>query len=559
MSKISPNMIKNICSNKNVTNMFIDFDTYKDYFSEGTKEEYLKEIKNYIYDTFHKKLNSGNFIMEKDFISCSIKLFDMFFITEENILNEKLFHYLGKYKDLINMSVERKVGPCSIENKDLRNQALDVANTQLIEIDKAFKDTKYKESLMYKLSTFDKYLPFEKMDKQDFKELNELLASSGLPIPNKYVDLYFSNAITGKHKLTFLAVETALSSMIHNFASSKKAHCYFEAKQIDIDAGGIYYDNIIRISDSVIVSFVKNPVIYKENLFSIFFHELRHFAQDQGYKGNRKFSYSEIRMLKDDLLFNVLNKTYGKENYLNLSYELDAREQARISTIRYLRKLGDPIQYRGLHERTLDKQMHDTDIRIIDSKMVKVDHLFDEFISNIKSISEGDFHIDIFEEYPVLNLMYDRNCRRYTTLELFKKREELKKQQFLEHSQEREIDIHNINEILYNQDLSFVNLVADYKELLTDTTLIMDEEEKKVYLEKYLYERINDKSTKEFKILSFYVGTILKRNLKEVKDSVVHTIKNGREMILSLNELFKQAGIKTNDAMFVKNHKTTKK
>ena len=69
MSKISPNMIRNICSVKSVTDMFLDFEKNKYYFDEGTLEDYLQEIRNFVSISLNKHNNESSFIMEKDMIS----------------------------------------------------------------------------------------------------------------------------------------------------------------------------------------------------------------------------------------------------------------------------------------------------------------------------------------------------------------------------------------------------------------------------------------------------------------------------------------------------------
>ncbi|UKI57487.1 MAG: hypothetical protein L6V81_09235 [Clostridium sp.] len=65
-----------------------------------------------------------------------------------------------------------------------------------------------------------------------------------------------------------------------------------------------------------------------------------------------------------------------------------------------------------------------------------------------------DNGIDIFKRHPVLNLMYTRDCKRRTTLELFKMRDEFIERSKLHEGENKdrlEILIHNINEILYKQ------------------------------------------------------------------------------------------------------------
>lgn len=86
-------------------------------------------------------------------------------------------------------------------------------------------------------------------------------------------------------------------------------------------------------------------------------------------------------------------------------------------------------------------------------------HVVEEFKKNYK--------IDIFEEYPVMKLMFHNDGRRKTTLELLKERESI---------EDREI-ISQIDEILIRRKMSKENCEKDLKELILDSTLSIDKAE----------------------------------------------------------------------------------
>lgn len=548
MSKISPNMIRNICSVKSVTDMFLKFDDYKDYFDEGSIEEYLQEIRDFVSNTIRKHNEDCTFIMDKDMISSIVRIYGKFFCsknhTDEQVLNEDIFNLLREYENLVNISIIRRDGPCSFENNDLRNKALEVAGIQLEEINSFFKKSNYKEKFLNALHEFDFYLGnIRPMSTSSFNKFNNLISKAGVNIPQEYVDLYFSQVLVHKKNANYLSVKNSVSSMAMNLANEKEIACKFEVKNIDLYAAGIYDAGIITISDSELKFFTQNPLNSAPYFFETLFHEFWHLIQDMNYRLDRKFVYNDIKMLKDELLFVTLNSKFGKENYNHFSYELDAREMSRIYSARYLKSIGVKFLRNIKKINELDEKMYSSDERIIDFKMVPVDHLFDEFMPNIINIYKSDYASDVFDEYPILNLMYDKNGKRHTTCTLFKMREKAKEELASASNKNRislENKIYNINQILYNQNLSFVNLVADFKEMVNDTELEMDIEEKVRYMQEYLYNKVNAKSKRNFKDMSIYVGTLFKRKISEVIKDVELTIKTGQDMLKIFNDWFEE-------------------
>lgn len=546
MSKISPNMIRNICSVKSVTDMFLDFEKNKYYFDEGTLEDYLQEIRNFVSLSLNKHNNESSFIMEKDMVSSIIRIYSKYFCSKEHldeeILDEEIFNLLREYENLVNIAIIRRDGPCSFSNDDLRNKALEVAGAQLEEINSFFKDTKYEERFLKALREFDDYLAtLRPLSNTKFRKLSNLLSKAGTTIPEPYIDLYFTEILVHKKEPRFSCIKNAVSSMVLNLAEEKGISCKFEVKEVDLFSAGLYDSGIVTISLKELMEFAMYPEKEAPWFFETLFHEFWHLVQDMNYRADRKFTYTDMKMLKDELLFTTLSNKFGKENYNHFSYELDAREMSRIYTARYFGRIGAKFPRNVYKINSIDKKKYGSDERIIEFKMIPLDHLFDEFISNIISLYDSKYSTDVFEEYPILNLMYDRSGNRLSTCTLFKMREEAKKELETSSKKERvtlENKIFNINQILYNQNLSFVNLVADFKEMVNDTELVMDEEEKVTYMQEYLYKKISKSSKRSFIEMSLYVGTLLKRKASEVLDDAEVTLKTGQEMIKIFYEWF---------------------
>ena len=217
-------------------------------------------------------------------------------------------------------------------------------------------------------------------------------------------------------------------------------------------------------------------------------------------------------------MYNVLPRKYYDDNYTFLYTELDARTYGRMFSDCYLETLGVKSDLSKENEK--DIKQHKTRYREYDGKLYIIDELFREKLEEIYETAIDD-GIDIFVRHPVLNLMYTRDFKRRTTLELFKMRNEFierSKHQEGENKERLKILIHNINEILYKQILSVEDTIKDYEELINDESI--DSEEKRIYLEGML-SVIEKRSKKEnissIKNLIRKIKSLLSNNDKKEK------------------------------------------
>lgn len=535
---ISLGTVINICTNKNVYELFKDYENHRDYFFEGTKEEYIEGIRIYADKKIKETIEIPDFVMEEYFFPHVFEIYKDYLKDNKDIIYDPLFKTLTDYINFEKICAIENEGPCDFEHKDLRKFALGLAKSQPLYIFDFIESMDYENKVKEAFKKFDKYTNDSKksMSEKDFEEFTKLCDNCGIYIDQKYVDLYFKSIIKDKKKPSYNATYNIARSMISNLALSHDCSCLFNIKS-DLFSDGIYHSGIITVSEELFNQFNKNPKKYSQRFFETIFHEYRHLLQDEGFKKERSYSYSEIKMLEDDLLHKSLNSKFGKRNYMNLSYELDAREFSRIAMRRYLGRLGVKIPRSQIeYVNKYDRKTNGRDTRLVDTKMVPVDHLFDEFIKNIMYIQASDFAIDIFEEYPILKTMYDETGRRYTTLELLKRKEELVRTLFDDDVDKKQIEIHNIDEIVNNRGLSFVNLVADYKELVADETLEMSKEEKENLLNS-MYERINSKSKSNYRDLVYFANNTLDTKLKDISNEIKTTIKTGAEMAQIFKEM----------------------
>ena len=553
--RISNNMLEYICSSYSVNEMFLDFENNSSYFNEGSYEEYIKALKSHIITYFENDIKDEIYRMQEERITLTDKLYDLFYKNGEiDILNDKIFSTLRKYKDMINILAVEKLSTFSISNPEMREAALERADKHIKQIDKFFSKYDYENRILEELKKYDEFIDENKLlGKRRFSKFNSLLSNIGIDIPNKYIDLYFKELASNGYQTTYEAAYNVSRSMVSNLAKQKDIYCFFMAGKLDYEKG-IYHNGIITISNSHLKDFVANPALNYEDYLETLFHEFTHLVQETNYRADRMFTYNEIKMLEDHLLFETLNSRFGRNNYNNLSYELDAREMSKIMVRRYNKRLGLKGKKDSYKEIRNDKKANRTDLRKmegkkphilgLDIKLVPVDYLFDEFIENIINIHKGDFAEDIFEKYPILNLMYDKDGRRYTTLELLKQREEI--QSKLSKSKNPDSDINkifNINEIIYNKDLPFISLVADYKELALDDTLEIGKERDDLL--RRLYKKIKShENSDKFIDFSFFINSLMGNSDKDLLEDVESTLSTGNEMADYFYQLTKDEMVK---------------
>lgn len=548
MNKISPNMLRNICSVKSVCNMFLDFDNNKDYFDEGKLYDYLNSLQEYIKTEFISHLDNNNFILDEEFISSVITIYKKYYFSlldkqnKNDIVSSPVVRYLKDYKNMLNIDIIKKEGPCAYESKDIRNNAIKIAGIQLDKIEKFYTEIDYEKKLENHLTKFDIYLSSDKkMTQKDYYYLIFVLENAGSKIPQRYVDLFFKNVIKYNRVCSIKSVTTALESIILNFANSKYIDAYFNCNFTNKDAGQ-YKDGIVSISLDEVCSFVEDHSKNVEFLFNVLFQQLSYLIEDNLLKTNKVYTYNEIKMLKDSLLQEMLNNNNVKNKNFNFSHEINQRSMGTIYSKRYFDTLGIKTENKLENQKENIKNSN----KLVGYKQCKVDYLFDELILNVIENYKQNYSEDIFKKYPVLSLIYTKESKRYSSLDLFKKREEnilLLNTSTPEEKEELQTSIENLNVILYNQELSYINAISDYKELSNNNTLLIDSQEKEDYLENYLYSMTKSKNKILFKQTMSFLERVTNLPVDNIEEFVEATIKTGDEMI----EIFRQMN---------KNHKS---
>lgn len=448
---------------------FLDFDNNRDMFCSGNKEDYYCKIYDYVRKIVYKSRNAGEMILNKFFVSNIIRILkdDILIVNKLKEMGYlELLHYLITYQDIINIIKLGEYWPYSEEDSNIRKEAVELLENQNKEIEDFLKLIDYDNKIKELLEKFKVYLKSEGELREDiFLEL-DLIFTTAHNIPKEYVDLYIKNIIYYNKVPSLEAFRNAITSLISNYAKEHGTFCYTEICKLDFGTLGSYDNHVISISSSNFNLFFLGQLSKKQDLFDTIFHELTHLLQEKNYKSDF-LSYDYILMLKDFLLTSTIEESYLKKNYMSLTPEVDARKNGHIETDNYFFSLGIMPRTNTLKKIMLDKKRNGNDYRYLNGKEYTVDTLFDEKIFQIIEVLKNEYKVNIFEEYPIMKLMFHEDGRRKTTLELLKERETTKDIQ----------TISQIDEILARRKISKENCIKDLEELILDNTLSIDKTE----------------------------------------------------------------------------------
>ena len=448
---------------------FLDFDNNRDMFCSGNKEDYYCKIYDYVRKIVYKSRNAGEMILNKFFVSNIIRILkdDILIVNKLKEMGYlELLHYLITYQDIINIIKLGEYWPYSEEDSNIRKEAVELLENQNKEIEDFLILIDYDNKIKELLEKFKVYIKSEGELREDiFLELG-LIFTTAHNIPKEYVDLYIKNIINYNKVPSLEAFRNAITSLISNYAKEHGTFCYTEICKLDFGTLGSYDNHVISISSSNFNLFFLGQLSKKQDLFDTIFHELTHLLQEKNYKSDF-LSYDYILMLKDFLLTSTIEESYLKKNYMSLTPEVDARKNGHIETDNYFLSLGIMPRTNTLKKIMLDKKRNGNDYRYLNGKEYTVDTLFDEKILQIIDVLKNEYKVNIFEEYPIMKLMFHEDGRRKTTLELLKERETTKDIQTRS----------QIDEILARRKISKENCIKDLEELILDNTLSIDKTE----------------------------------------------------------------------------------
>lgn len=469
MDKAEKINIGKIVLDEETNKKFLDFDNNRDTFYSGNKEDYFCKIYDYTRKLVYKSRNAGEMVLNKTFVPNIIRILesDILVINKAKELGYlELLHYLIIYQDIINIIKLNDYWPYTEEDSNVRKEAVELLEEQNKEIDEFLKSIEYDDRIKELLDQFKEYVTYKgELPDSIFFDL-DLILTTAHNIPKEYVDLYIKNITRYNKSPSLESFKNVITSLISNYAKEHGTYCYTEICKLEFGTLGSYDNHVISISSSSFNIYFLGQLSKKIDLFDTIFHELTHLLQDRVYRADF-LTYEYILMLKDYLLTSTMEESYTKKNYMSLTTEVDARKNGHIETDNYFLTLGMIPRTNTFRKIMLDKKRNGNDYRYYNGNEYTVDTLFDEKIFEVMEALKKEYHVDIFKEYPVIGLMFHKDGRRKTTLELLKERESSKNKKI----------VSQIDEILVRRKLSKENSLKDLEELILDDTLSIDKTE----------------------------------------------------------------------------------
>lgn len=196
---------------------------------------------------------------------------------------------------------------------------------------------------------------------------------------------------------------------------------FFINKQAAENVMGLNYSNQKQICLSTNCSLHKS---YYENL-NIIFHEFQHKSQEQEINLNCPNKYTLIFQI-ENLLNDLHEVDYYKNNYSSILEEVDARCVANINLYYYINELFTPEEINQIGIENFKKKLGISDIL----RQYSTDEKLYNINCNEYKLKNRDFVLDELikknpyilnkPKYSYLNYIYNKNGSRKTIIELFK-------------------------------------------------------------------------------------------------------------------------------------------
>lgn len=314
-------------------------------------------------------------------------------------------------------------------------------------------------------------------------------------LTDEVININLANILIRKHllcetTLTKATLTNCLKSIMaeytETFNISKTALIIYKKEELGkVNGYNNDIDKTIGINESLLDDFVQ---LSKVNVLNTIFHELTH-----AYQANRIGNYNDYLIRKEMLISNY-HKCFYHKNYYRIYYEIDARSNGTVETLRYLKQIAPEVanEYEVLY-------IKQTEIENANLKMAKikkspykknygidsVDNIFEELVKKHPQIIRRneffklEFNIDgskkslkeMLENYPNL-----KQNEKFILKEVLKSRSLIMshKEILMEIEESIEID----NEISWY----YVELLVNRYYLKLDETLLAD----------FIYRHYND-------------------------------------------------------------------
>ena len=261
--------------------------------------------------------NCGGDIVDSVCVSCDKKSDEIIF------WQEKLANAIAKV-DILHLK----------ESKDIMNMLYSLRHLKIKTIDDLIIQTGYDDIVKSKYinicEKINNYLELTEEEYQDY----EFLFDNYEKEENKIhcCNYVIKSVLLGKGKFSYKFIKNMFVCFAEKIALEFGLNCSCKIEKLDNKICGGYLGMSIRLNENLIDSFFNHK---NNGIIGTIFHEITHILQDKSQRASLVVCINDYIQIKDRIISNE-DRYYYYRNYINLSYEKEARLNGDIYLARYL-------------------------------------------------------------------------------------------------------------------------------------------------------------------------------------------------------------------------------
>lgn len=410
-NSIPPNLLNSILTNSSLYEMFKnDFEANAEYFQGIEKEEYLREMLNFIEDAlfssniFHiysepdeiDALTNGKLAYIKNFYDDF--LLDEFKNDPDNILKTKLFKGLEYTK----------------------NHDLYASNSS--EFNRLYEYI-FKESIDYfgivEVLLKSSLSSLDTMDALSMKDFNTLCNYVKNNVDG-YVEMDIVTSMLKKHayKINHIfdieVVKELVKSTIQSYLDEFKIECQIVfLNGLDSKEKSAHYveDNKIEIDSSLLEGFVMLNYV---ELFEHAFYEADVLKEANLLRENRS-DYPTLKTVMNMVSLKIdFESIFQDENYNPYEYYADLHASSFIKTLRFFESFGVNLFCNYISSKRKSLNLEISDDIMISKKEISLEQRFQAVFAKLQNKKS------LVKKFNVLKMLYDKEGNQISTIDLVK-------------------------------------------------------------------------------------------------------------------------------------------
>lgn len=439
-SKIPPNFLNSILTNKSLYGMFKDeYEENKDYFQNIPKEEYLDAMLSKIEELLFKEDKLEIYEIEAIKVFFDDFLYTKFNEDKLNLLKTKLFKGLNTHLSKNYSKEYKQLYEYIFEKTNYSNEVDNIIKPILNKFEE-------KEGLnINEYNILTNYIKNYIKDYIDMDVVYELLR----------LHAYKTNHIFDKEVVNIILKSITREYTDFNIRISSTI------EKTDVKSNTIYIDPKF-IDDFIFGNYVE---LINELFINI------EMVQDYNYLKDNKLDYNTLKCIENMIIYKVdLDRVYEDESYNPYQYFNDMKASCFVKTMRFFSSFGVNLYNSYINNKSNKIVIKETG-NAISHKSIPLDIRF------LKAINKNN--VKYISEYYVLSSILNMDGTRIKTIDLIKKMNGENQEFIIEYLNKRIIEPESI--------IDDVNELISYKTTKESNLEIIDKLIRYIYVDTFNY------------------------------------------------------------------------